>query len=82
MGGKVAGYNPNIGVSSWGGISVKISCFTPNFLYNEIDSGIKSVVNLNKFSSKSLVKSLGSSSGCSRQLFRFSANSIISGTKL
>jgi hypothetical protein len=53
IGGKVAGCNPSIGVSNYGGINVKISCFTLNFLYNETASGIKSVVNLNRFSSKS-----------------------------
>ena len=53
IGGKVAGCNPSIGVSNYGGINVKISCFTFNFLYNETASGIKSVVNLNRFSSKS-----------------------------
>jgi len=61
MGGKVAGCNPSIGVSNYGGIKVRISCFTLNFLYKETASGIKSVVNLNKFSSKSYVKSLGNS---------------------
>ena len=80
MGGKVAGCNPSIGVSNYGGIKVRISWFTLNFLYKETASGIKSVVNLKRFSSKSWVKSLGNSKGYSRQLLRPSANSLISGT--
>jgi len=50
MGGKIAGYNPNIGVSKEGTIKVKGSCFTFNEVYSYTASGIKSVSNLNKSS--------------------------------
>ena len=46
MGGKTAAYNAGIGVSNYGGISVRGSCLTPKVVYNLIESGIKSVSNL------------------------------------
>jgi hypothetical protein len=62
VGGKTAAYSAGIGVSNWGGMRVRGSCFTPTYLYNSNVSGIKSVSNLNNFSLKSVVKSFGSSS--------------------
>jgi hypothetical protein len=62
VGGKTAACKAGIGVSNYGGISVRGSCLTPIVLYNSRVSGIKSVSNLYNFSLNSVVKSFGNSS--------------------
>jgi len=79
-GGNTAACSAGMGVSNWGGIRVRGSCFTPRVVNRFIDSGIRSVSNLYSLSVKRVVKSRGSSSDSYKQERNRSARAVMSGT--